>query len=296
MRLNSPRWWWQRNRYRLLHSLTMPFRAVSSAFRWLGHMMRSWWAHRRFQYFLRGIPTLLVITICGYLAMVTALRPPAALAEKYTQAAQTAMGRSNYPAAKIFYRRVIELDAADNRAMFNLAKAAGETEDYAQVAVLMERLAPIDRPVFVDAHILQATQHLAQSGSSPEHLRSAEAQLRNALLLSPEDDNIHSMLGEIYFREGLWGNAARHLSRVALKSPLARLLLAKTYAMQGDLVKAKRYGTDDQGHYARLLLKLHFRRSGCEGDELVEECLYFLPVGLAEQSGQKMVLQHFPGD
>ncbi len=235
----------------LLNWAYWPIRATQRLTLFLFDFIIGWWRSRELRRLIPGLPAVLIAIAATYVALASAFQDRGQILQAYQRAAKSAMAAENYASAKLYLERIITMQGGDNETLFDLALAAQKTKDYPRVAASMQSLAPLDRPVHAPAHIWQAAYHINLRPTTLKDLQIAETHLLHALKLRPQDALGNDLLGQLYFQQGLYGQAIRYLLISAQSTPTRKLTLAKAYALSGERSQALRYGTEARDYYAR---------------------------------------------
>ncbi len=233
-------------------------RSLSSFFRLLG----SWWKDRQLKHLFWGTPAVFVGVGSLFMLLTAGAQSNSVKASSYLEAAQKSMDTQSFAASKLYFERALELEPGNHEAMFKLAQVANASGDEQRVGPIMEKLAPVDRPVYAEAHLWKAKWHFTHPQTNMQHHRDAENQLLLVLQLEPDNIQANLLLGEMYYTQGamveppikeLVERCIKHLSE-ATKNPKVRkeytLLLARSYARLNDPIKGARYGEIALQHFA----------------------------------------------
>lgn len=236
---------------RLFRICSAPFILLLTAFRKAGSWLYRWSSSRDGRCFVRGIPALIVILGCAYLAVARQIEPPEDALQRYSQAAQRAMESRDYRAAAILWERTLQLDPRNTDGQFQLALAVAENRETERFEFLMAGLAPQDHAVYAPAHLLQAKRILGKGTVSAAELQRAEAQLLRVIHLQPSQLEAQALLGQLYLSSGRPDLAEPHLILVARAAPAMELPLAKAHSLQGHVREADRIGRRAEEYFRR---------------------------------------------
>ncbi len=220
----------------LLIPIVMPIKLLFSAV----YLFGPWWGSSQVRHLLYGLPSVLVLALVIYILTMAKINLGAGKrSEKYITAATSAVKRSEWKEAKLYYQRAIDMGISTPAVRFELARVAEKTNDIPLLIGTMQSLAPADKAVFAPAHLWQAVRLLSGNDVTVEVAGEAEQHLKLALELEPETTMAHALLGDLYFQEGLLPSAIYHLLQTDRKSAHYRLLLAKALVASGNVDRAK---------------------------------------------------------
>ena len=152
----------------------------------------------------------------------------------------TAYARTeNFPAAADHYRRVLELDPANDMARMAAAKALANFHKHQEV---LELVAPYSsrRPASVDEFELRHLRGVALRGIGK--YAEAEVSLRRAAELRPEHSDTRYNLGFVLARQEKWVEARSHLERAKELDPASadiRFQLGRVLRAQSEEAEAR---------------------------------------------------------
>ena len=154
------------------------FRAVSKAvWRVFGVFfvfMGRWFGTRKYWHLIGGLPAFLLALPLAYCMIRMPFYGNEAKAKHYRAAASEAMDRKDYNTADLYYRKLYQLDAMNERAEFQSAYNAYESGSEAEAIEKFRSLAPDDQPGFAPAHLWLAQWYL-QGKSGIARARSVSA-------------------------------------------------------------------------------------------------------------------------
>jgi len=108
----------------------------------------------------------------------------------------------DYPTALVAAGRLLSLGRESrNEALFLLARANLGVGHNAEVAGILQIVAPLNRPVFAPAHLFVARSLMARPNRSIEMDRVIETQLRNTLTLQPDSAEARELLARLRGRQ-----------------------------------------------------------------------------------------------
>ncbi len=221
---------------------------IHGLLRGIARLAGRWWKSASFQHLLRGIPALATLIFVVYLILVIQATPRSELVAAYGEAANEAFADGDFQAATVYYERLSTLDGERDETLARLAVTAQRLGDEDRVMVLLDRLAPLERPVHGPAHLWKA-QLLLLRPLDFETLVLAETQLLHALRADPNTPETHALLGRIYMMLGQSEDAVEHLTAAVKDLPQYTLTLARACTLTGEIEKAERYGTAAQTMY-----------------------------------------------
>lgn len=205
-------------------------------------LLQGLWRAMHVRCLLRGLPALILAITVGYLAVAAGFTSREELASEYELAARQAFYDREYETARLYYDRVLQLGGGGPQSVYQLALALNESDDRPRVAVLMDRLAPLDQAGYAPAHLWRAQSLLSAGNVSPRDLQIVEIHLAHALRQEPRNFQAKTLLGQICFAKGDLDSAIEHLADAARSNPESCLMLAKAYALKGNVSAAQQHG------------------------------------------------------
>lgn len=148
-----------------------------------------------------AVPSLATILIVGLLGAASLAQRPSQLDARYRQEAESAITSGDFRTARVCYERLLQRSSADPSLLFGLARSLQGLDQKAQAAQLLKELAPSDGAGYAPAHVLVAEQILSAS-TDEKSVQLAEAHLRHALQIDPENADARNLLGQIYANTG----------------------------------------------------------------------------------------------
>jgi tetratricopeptide (TPR) repeat protein len=226
-----------------------------------------WVAALNWRLFLQGLPALAVgaaaVTVLCF-AFFTSTQEVEA---RYRERALSAGRAKDYTEALACYERLAGFQNDRAETLFEMALIAEQAGQPERCQLLMNQLAAPEHQGHPKAHLWQAVRILSQPAQTQqlEQVRQlAETHLMRALDGGLDDkEAAHGLLGDLYLARGLLAEAESHLLIAAKKRPQIRLTLARLYARQGNLVRAKTEAQAVANVYstaARADLYNHFAR------------------------------------
>ena len=150
------------------------------------------------------------------------------------QAAVRALKQEDFAAADVYFRRMAVMNDSSPKGLYGVALAAAGRGEYEQARSLMRQIAPENDTGYAWAHLWLATDRLNRGGRlTPEEDRLVEHDLKQALAGNIQNDEVHTLLGQIYWSRGDAKNAIPHLEEAARHRPQLYSALAAMYAKQG---------------------------------------------------------------
>jgi tetratricopeptide (TPR) repeat protein len=201
-----------------------------------------WFSTRRYWHLVGGIPAFLLALPLAYCMIRMPFHGDAVKARQYRSAVQQALHNKNYEAADLYFRKLYQLGAMNERAEYHAACSAYASGDLPQAVEQMRKLAPENEPGYPPAHVWLARRHLTgESGLPREDAdRLAEQHLKFALDREPGNPEARTLLAVHFERAGRYDDAVSELQQVVKHLPEQGLTLAQLYARQGRWSAARR--------------------------------------------------------
>jgi tetratricopeptide (TPR) repeat protein len=137
-------------------------------------------------------------------------------------------------------KKLIDLEPSNPKFKFEFGILSEEMGNMGQARLMMDQVAPHDRPGLCAGHVWQTRQILADKRTtetiSSKH-RRCENHLKLALAADPTDIEANEGMGELYFAMGNFLEAERHLRLVWEKQLSTTLRLALIYTQLNETVK-----------------------------------------------------------
>ncbi len=199
-----------------------------------------WGRGRRWLWFLQALPALLAGSAVVVAAAAALLTPAQELEARYLEQAKAALKAKDYAGAMTCYDRLAYLGTDRPDVLYGLAASAEGLGQIGRADVIMNGLAPPDKPGYAPAHLWQARRILAVPTAAPGAREAAESHLLRALDGELDDpDTAHALLGEVYLAAGHYDDAELHLTKAVQTRPQLRIRLAQLYALRGDKDRAR---------------------------------------------------------
>jgi Tfp pilus assembly protein PilF len=209
-------------------------RAVET-FQLLVWLFCDWRDTRPWKALLGGLPALLVAGTALVILLIGQLTDTTVRLDIYDQAAVRALKQEDFAAADVYFRRMAVMNDSSPKGLYGVALAAAGRGEYEQARSLMRQIAPENDTGYAWAHLWLATDRLKRGGRlTPEEDRLVEHDLKQALAGNIQNDEVHTLLGQIYWSRGDAKNAIPHLEEAARHRPQLYSALAAMYAKQGD--------------------------------------------------------------
>ncbi len=184
---------------------------------------------------LGGLPAFLLALPLAYCMIRLPFYGDEAKAKQYRAAAAEAMDRKDYDTAELYYRKLYQLNAMNERVEFQAAFNAYESGMEADAIAKFQQLAPIEQPGYAPAHLWLAQWYLQGKSKlqDEEAYRLAEQHLKHALDRDPGNPQARALRALHFQRTGRWNEALDELRQVVKVLPQNGLTLARLYARQG---------------------------------------------------------------
>lgn len=251
------------------YCLSFPFDVVwTFMFHWL--RTRPWLS------LVAGLPAML----CGmgFLAIDHwhARTSSADWAGKYEQEGNAALGRGDFEAADVYFRRSVLLGGDAVATRYGLAMTAQQQGDLRRARSLMLQLAPETEPGDARAHYWLAMSLMEQQTTlSPEEFDVLEHHLVQAQRLGSQALESQASLAWVYEMRGEIGPAIKQLERVVSERPALNLSLARLYAQTGQLGNARRAAARASRYFQGRIPK--------EGGETVDRLLWATSLAMQQR-------------
>lgn len=200
-----------------------------------------WFKTRTYWHLIGGIPAFLLALPLAYCMIRLPFYGNAAKAKHYRAAANVALENEDYDTANLYFRKLQQLGAMNERAEFLAAINAYSSGDEAKGLEQLQQLAPLDNPGFPPAHIWLANYYLGgESGVEQEAAQElARQHLDRALERDPGNLAARSVRARFLHKAGRYDDALSELRRIVNQIPGQGLNLAALYASQGRWAAAK---------------------------------------------------------
>ena len=225
------------------------FWKVVGGFEAIGFWLANRWRHRQWRYLVQGMPAMLVFGAVGVVA-VLAHQERGRLVDRYRNSAWRALEAENYPAARIYYERLVGLDRQSEANRHDLAVTLANLGHTERATAIMENLAPLDTTGFGQAHLWLARQILLESAAAPNPsaLQQAYAHLTRAKQRLPNAAQVDWTFAQFYVATGRRDAAVPHLEMAAQQMPELYFELAFLLASLGQNEEALRAAQRARDH------------------------------------------------
>lgn len=193
----------------------------------------------------KDIPMLLALvgTACFAYAMIR--WNPETMKGRYSEAANTALGKGDAKRAIVACQRLMAIDPSMRLpSLFGMAVAYQSLGQFGRVAELMQVAAPSDKPGFAPAHLYYARLMLQQPNGLQTFFPAIKAQLDQVLAMDEDSVEAHEMLGNMYASLGDWELAKTHFSSVTKSKPEYLLVLSRLAEKAGNTKAALNWARD----------------------------------------------------
>ena len=188
--------------------------------------------------FVSGIPALLAGATALALFLYLWTTPEDQVAARYLQQAARRTSAKDYDAALVCYERLIKDSGPQPEILYDQALALQAKGDRGQAESILSRIAPIERPGYLPAHMKLARLLLAGEDRTERTVRVAERHARYALD-GPDSVEASALLGQILIGTGRVELAEPYLVRAVGKQPEILIVLARLAHQQGQDLKAR---------------------------------------------------------
>lgn len=207
------------------------------------------WRHRQWRYLVQGLPAMLVFGAVA-IAAVLAHQERGRLVDRYRNSAWRALQAQDYPAARIYYERLVGLDERSESNRHDLAVTLASLGHTERATSIMENLAPLETTGFGQAHLWLARQILLESAAAPNPsaLQQAYAHLTRAKQRLPNAAEVDWAFAQFYATTGRRDAAVPHLEMAAQQMPELYFELAFLLASLGQNEEAFRAAQRARDH------------------------------------------------
>jgi tetratricopeptide (TPR) repeat protein len=225
--------------------------------------VRVWFHKRSFRLFLQGLPALLVGLGVLALLVCSALPTREEVQLRYLEQGKAAFQAKDFALAQVCYERACQTAGDRPDLLYEMGRTAQELGQTERADLVMKQLAPPTRQGYGEAHLWNARRLLADGDKSPDNHKVAETHLLRALRGELRDrDQARWLLGDLYLQTNKLHKAEVYLSQVVPTQPLARLSLARVFALRGDTVRARQEANFVVNHFRpRLQHDIYDNRS-----------------------------------
>ncbi len=184
---------------------------------------------------LAGLPALVAGLAALCLAVQVAISSDDVRSAHYLRVAQERAEARDFATAEICYEHLIQDAGPRPDLLFPYAMSLKGKGNRAEAESIFARLAPIDHPGYVPAHLEMARALFGRRERSARTLRALEVHLKIALEGSPwEAAEAGFMLGQLYAATGRGEQAERYLLKAVDQQPEMLLLLARLAHERGN--------------------------------------------------------------
>jgi len=231
----------------LIGGLRSVWKAPLPMFRQIGRLLLlafwgvvGWISALNWRLFLQGLPALVVGGAAVTVLAIAFFTPLQDVQARYTERAVGSAKAKDFPEALACYERLASFQNDRPDTLYEMALIADQAGQPERCLAIMNQLAAPESQGYPKAHLWQAVRALSQPGQTQQMRQLAETHLLRAVEGGVEDkEAAHAILGDLYMGRGLLTEAESHLSIAVKKRPHIRLTLARLYARQGNVVRAK---------------------------------------------------------
>jgi tetratricopeptide (TPR) repeat protein len=177
---------------------------------------------------LLGLPAFFTLILLAFMVLNSRDDSSRENLNRLEREAQSQLDQGHFAAARLAAMRLMQDGVQNSKAILIEAKALrgmGRENDSLR---LLSRIAPIDRPGYAPAHVVQATILLAQK---TPNVAAAYEHINKALLNDPSSQDARELAARFAVGQRRWQTALSHLDKMKLeKRP--DLLLMKATALQ----------------------------------------------------------------
>lgn len=251
----------------------LPASWLAALLKFGGRQFSRWQKSKNFCAFLLGMPSIVVLVLAGYIAIVAWKQPRSAITDRYDQQANRALEADDHRYARLCLERLIQLRGEDSQTLMRLAEVYSAQQDQRRVAALMTRLAPRDRTTIPEAHLWRARALLARGELAPDEVLEVEQQLRNALRLRQRDPLVRSLLAQVLEQLGRPEEALEMYRQIPNRSYGDSFRMADVASELGDVATATLAA---EAALADYQARLQDQSDSWQAREDVVKCLVFL--------------------
>lgn len=206
--------------------------------------------------FLYGLPAAAAGFLVILFALVlTTVHEPSTL-NFYVDEASRLEHLGEYDEALVCYERLTRLRPTREDFAYGKARVLEALGHADQAAVILNGLAPRDRPGYAPAHLLLANRALIALNQNAKAREVIEPHLLNFLKLTPDpasETEARALLGKFYVAEGRYADAEAQLQKVFRERPDVLLPLARAAAALGKTAYARERASEARAFYQRKL-------------------------------------------
>ena len=121
---------------------------------------------------------------------------------------------------RVAFQRLLSFRDTDrNATLFGLALVAKELGQTQEASALMDKVAPLDTPVYAPAHLQVVKSLISGTNASPQTNQIILAHLQHVMKLDPTSPDANEILGRYYFQKREWQLATKHLKPLVNEKP-----------------------------------------------------------------------------
>lgn len=222
----------------LVWLVTLPFELVAGVIRRVSGRDEEQW-QLNYGHLLAGAPAVVVLLLAVGSLLICAFRHKGGVEARYQRTGAEALINDQHSRAVVCYSRLVALQPDNDTYRFYLALAADRAGQTARARAIMQNLAPRAGQGFPLAHLWMAQQMIAEGLRGPGDLELAESHLARVLQVLPNSGDARAALGRLLAASGRYDKALAPLEQSVATHPELRLLLARSYAAQGDAARAR---------------------------------------------------------
>ncbi|MCA9149024.1 MAG: tetratricopeptide repeat protein [Planctomycetales bacterium] len=198
-----------------------------------------WFKTRHYWQLIGGIPAFLLALPLAYCMVRMPFYGDAAKAQHYRSEFTKASEANDRPAADLYQRKLIQLNAFSERYEFQAALKEYENGDKVAALATIKRLA--DQTLYSDAMLWLAQHYMGDETKLPRPEALAEAQHYLNLLHERDPNNAGLRHVRAYYlmQTGKTEEAFDELAHIAEQAPSGRVMLAEAYFERGDTRSAQ---------------------------------------------------------
>jgi tetratricopeptide (TPR) repeat protein len=198
----------------------------------IGNFLVVWASTRRYKPLLWGLPALILLLPILAAAAWGSIWGQTYVAEQYRLAVKEALGQKDYSRVQLYERKLSQLGVDTNLTDFRTAETLEKDGKINEAYERMERLAPVDKPGYPNAHFWIAQRLLVNKLDLPpnEAQRLTAIHLNHLATLGVKGPDIDLLRAFLLAQQGQLAEASK-----LLKPLTARIPLAATQRMRIDI-------------------------------------------------------------
>jgi tetratricopeptide (TPR) repeat protein len=177
---------------------------------------------------LLGLPAFFALILLGFMGLNSRDASDREHWDKLEREAQSHLDKGHFAEARIAAVRLTQDQTQNQKALLIEAKAFRGMGRERDALRLLSRIAPLDRPGYAPAHVLEAVILLGQK--TPD-VQTAQRHMDNALLSDPSNQDALELAARFAAGRRNWKAVLQHLAKLELEQR-ADLLLMKATALQ----------------------------------------------------------------